>query len=107
MMIIQNWHTTRAEALRLQALDDLYMDALALIEAGDLNGALVVLEDIEAQEPYYRDVKNRILQIQDQTLLGDQLREADRAIRKRTMGSSRGILLQHVLAESRLPDGSC
>lgn len=68
---------TREEAYQLQALDDQYMDALNLIDAGDLSGALVVLEDIESQEPYFRDVKNRILQIQDQTLLGEQLREAD------------------------------
>ncbi|MCK4724863.1 MAG: hypothetical protein KAT29_03635, partial [Anaerolineales bacterium] len=68
---------TKSEAVQLQTLDDQYMDALVLIEAGDLTGALVVLMDIEAQEPYYRDVKNRILTIQDQTLLGDQLREAD------------------------------
>ena len=68
---------TRSEATQLQALGDQYMDALTLIDAGDLSGALVVLEEIEAKEPYYRDVKNRILTIQDQTLLGDQLREAD------------------------------
>ena len=68
---------TKDEALQLQSLDDKYIDALNLIEAGDLTGALVVLEEIESQEPYYRDVKNRILQIQDQTLLGDQLRDAD------------------------------
>jgi hypothetical protein len=69
--------STRQEAFKLQALEEKYLDALNLIEAGDLNGALVVLEEIESQEPYYRDVKNRILQIQDQTLLGEQLREAD------------------------------
>jgi tetratricopeptide (TPR) repeat protein len=69
--------STRQEAFKLQALEEKYLDALNLIEAGDLNGALVVFEEIESQEPYYRDVKNRILQIQDQTLLGEQLREAD------------------------------
>ena len=68
---------TKSEVIQLQTLDDQYMDALTLIDAGDLIGALVILEEIEVQEPYYRDVKNRILTIQDQTLLGDQLREAD------------------------------
>jgi tetratricopeptide (TPR) repeat protein len=67
----------REEANRLQGLDDQYAEALTLTEAGDLTAALVVLEEIEQQEPYYRDVKNRILTIQDQTLLGDQMREAD------------------------------
>lgn len=65
------------EAARLQALDTQYAEALALIDADDLLGALVILEEIERQEPYYRDVKNRIITIQDQTLLGEQLREAD------------------------------
>ena len=68
---------TREEALQLQALDDTYAEALTLVDAGDLTAALVIFEEIEAQEPYYRDVKNRIISIQDQTLLGDQLREAD------------------------------
>jgi tetratricopeptide (TPR) repeat protein len=67
----------REEANRLQGLDEQYAEALTLTEAGDLTAALVVLEEIEQQEPYYRDVKNRILTIQDQTLLGDQMREAD------------------------------
>jgi tetratricopeptide (TPR) repeat protein len=65
------------EADRLLALDQLYNEALALTDAGDLTAALVVLQEIEQQEPYYRDVKNRIILIQDQTLLGDQLRDAD------------------------------
>ena len=65
------------QANRLLALDEKYNQALALTEAGDLTGALVILEEIEREEPYYRDVKNRIILIQDQTLLGDQLREAD------------------------------
>ncbi|HUV26052.1 MAG TPA: LysM peptidoglycan-binding domain-containing protein, partial [Anaerolineales bacterium] len=69
--------STRTEAVKLQALDEQYAEAMALIDAGELTAALVVLEDIEGQQPYYRDVKNRILTIQDQTLLGDQLREAD------------------------------
>ena len=69
--------STRSEAVKLQALDEQYAEALALIDAGELTAALLVLEDIEGQQPYYRDVKNRILTIQDQTLLGDQLREAD------------------------------
>lgn len=67
----------REEANRLQGLDEQYAEALTLTEAGDLTAALVILEEIEQQEPYYRDVKNRILTIQDQTLLGDQMREAD------------------------------
>jgi len=66
-----------AEAEQLMVLDDKYAEALLLYDAGDLTAALVILEEIEQQEPYYRDVKNRILTIQDQTLLGDQLREAD------------------------------
>ncbi len=65
------------DANRLQALDQQYNEALALTEAGDLTAALVILQEIEQQEPYYRDVKNRIILIQDQTLLGDQLRAAD------------------------------
>jgi tetratricopeptide (TPR) repeat protein len=66
-----------AEAERLMVLDGKYAEALILYDAGDLPASLVILEEIEEQEPYYRDVKNRILSIQDQTLLGDQLREAD------------------------------
>jgi tetratricopeptide (TPR) repeat protein len=69
--------STRQEAVRLQGLDELYSGALGLIDEGDLTGALIILEDIEQQEPFYRDVKNRIILIQDQTLLGDQLRQAD------------------------------
>ena len=69
--------SAREQAFRLQGLDEQYTEALALTDAGDLTAALVILTEIERQEPYYRDVKNRILIIQDQTLLGDQLREAD------------------------------
>jgi len=65
------------EADRLLALDEQYNVALALTDDGDFTAALVILQEIEQQEPYYRDVKNRIILIQDQTLLGDQLREAD------------------------------
>jgi tetratricopeptide (TPR) repeat protein len=65
------------EANRLLALDQQYNEAVALTDVGDLFAALVILEEIEQQEPFYRDVKNRIILIQDQTLLGDQLREAD------------------------------
>ena len=73
----QGLEAGREEANRLQGLDEQYAEALTLTEAGDLTAALVILEEIEQQEPYYRDVKNRILTIQDQTLLGDQMREAD------------------------------
>jgi tetratricopeptide (TPR) repeat protein len=69
--------SAREQAVLLKGLDDQYSEALALTDAGDLTAALVILEEIEQQEPYYRDVKNRILTIQDQTLLGDQMREAD------------------------------
>jgi tetratricopeptide (TPR) repeat protein len=65
------------KAVHLQGLDELYSEALALIDDGDLTGALVVFEEIEQKEPYYRDVKNQIIHIQDETLLGDQIREAD------------------------------
>lgn len=69
--------SAKQEALRLQALDEQYTEALVLIDEGDLTAGLVILEEIERQEPYYRDVKNQIHNIQDQTLLGEQLREAD------------------------------
>jgi tetratricopeptide (TPR) repeat protein len=65
------------EAKRLQVLDERYIEAVALIEAGNQTAALVIFEEIEQQEPYYRDVKNQIITIHDQTLLGDKLKEAD------------------------------
>lgn len=61
----------------LKALDVQYTEALNLIEQNDLTAALVILEEIETTEPYYRDVRSRILEIQDETILGDQLQQAD------------------------------
>ena len=64
-------------ANNLQALDEQYAQAMVLVGDGDLTGAIIIFEEIERQEPYYRDVKSQIKQIQDQTLLGDELRAAD------------------------------
>ena len=64
-------------ANNLQALDEQYAQAMILVGDGDLTGAIIIFEEIERQEPYYRDVKSQIKQIQDQTLLGEELRAAD------------------------------
>ena len=65
------------KANQLQALEKQYNEALDLVEAEDLTTALILFEEIEKQEPYYRDIQNQIREIQDESLLGDQLRDAD------------------------------
>ena len=64
---------------KLIGLDARYDEALRKINLGDLNGALEVLEGIEADEPFYKDVSTRIAEIKGQFFLGDIQSQAENA----------------------------
>ncbi|HEY5729189.1 MAG TPA: LysM peptidoglycan-binding domain-containing protein [Anaerolineales bacterium] len=64
---------------KMIALDSRYDEALRKINLGDLNGALEVLEGIEADEPFYKDVSTRIAEIKGQFFLGDIQSQAEKA----------------------------
>jgi tetratricopeptide (TPR) repeat protein len=67
------------QAQRQQGLDEQYNQALALVTQGDLGAALSTFREIEAQEPFYRDVKTQIQEIEKRTTLGGMLAVANQA----------------------------
>ncbi len=60
-------------------LETKYNEAMGLINLNNMSGALDILVEIEAEEPFYRDVSLRISEIKSQSLIGDILTQADRA----------------------------
>jgi tetratricopeptide (TPR) repeat protein len=68
-----------AQTENMIALDTKYNQAIGLINLNDVSGALDILVEIEAEEPFYRDVSLRISEIKSQSLIGDILTQADRA----------------------------
>ena len=67
------------QADKMIALDARYDEALRKINLGDLNGALEVLESIEAEEPFFKDVSTRIAEIKGHFFLGDIQSQAEKA----------------------------
>ena len=60
-------------------LEERYTGAMQLINLNDLEGALVALEEINALEPFYKDVPLRIEEIRNRFFLADILAQADQA----------------------------
>lgn len=60
-------------------LETKYNEATSLINLNDQQAALDILVDIEATDPFYRDVSLRISEIKSQSLIGDILTQAERA----------------------------
>jgi len=67
------------QAQRQQSLDTQYNQALQLEAEKDLEGALAMFQEIEKQEPFFRDVKSHIVEIEKRTTLGSMLASADHA----------------------------
>lgn len=67
---------------KTQSMEKKYMQALSLIDANDLDGALGVLEDIKSEDPYYKDVSIRINAINNQFFLADLVAQAEKAYQK-------------------------
>ena len=59
------------------SLEGQYAEVLGLIEQQDWNAAQAVLQDILGQDPNYRDVSQRIAQVEKQYLLLDMMAHAD------------------------------
>jgi tetratricopeptide (TPR) repeat protein len=70
---------TITQAQRAQDLERRYFQAMGLVEAGDTQNAMAILKDIYAEEPYFKDVKLQIENIENEFLLGDLLEQADAA----------------------------
>jgi tetratricopeptide (TPR) repeat protein len=64
---------------KMLGLEAQYDEALRKINLGDMTGALDLLEGIEAKEPFYKDVTNRIAEIKGQFFLGEVLAQGDKA----------------------------
>ncbi|MGI6379391.1 MAG: hypothetical protein ACOX2R_01245 [Anaerolineae bacterium] len=58
-------------------LEQQYLAAVALQEAGDLNGALAAYMDLQVSAPNYRDVRVRVTDIRRVLAAYDMLQEAD------------------------------
>jgi tetratricopeptide (TPR) repeat protein len=67
------------EANRLQGLESRYQEAQRLYDLNDLSGALAVYEEIDGEDPFYKDVAIRIESIQNQFFMGDMLSQAEKA----------------------------
>jgi len=64
---------------QLLVLDERYNEALAKINLGEMTAAVEILEAIEAEEPFYKDVSARIADIKGQFFLGDIFAQAEKA----------------------------
>ena len=77
----RTYHAIAEEGLQAiaaeRALEQRYLDAVALQTAGDLNGALAAYMDLQLTAPNYRDIRVRVTDIR--RILGayDMLQEAD------------------------------
>lgn len=61
-------------------LANLYERGLQQIDTGDWLGARASLEQLAAKEPNYRDIRNQLMYINRQTLVGNLLSEGEAAI---------------------------
>ena len=66
-----------SQADQLGELETNYANAIALINNGDLNNALELLETIQRQQPNYKDVSQRIENVRSKLLLEDLFNEAE------------------------------
>lgn len=67
------------QAGQLRATVSLYSEAIAEMEAHHWESALALLEQIQAEQPNYRDVAQRIAFIQEQQVLTARFRQAEDA----------------------------
>jgi len=67
------------QADRMIGLDAKYQEALTKVNLGEMSAALDILQAIEAEEPFYKDVSNRIAEIKGQFFLEDMLAQAEKA----------------------------
>ncbi|HEX9027630.1 MAG TPA: hypothetical protein VF823_00565, partial [Anaerolineales bacterium] len=67
----------QAQVEKLDSLEHDYTEAQRLVGLADYQGALNVLQKIESQDPYYKDVALQITDIRRQFLFGDLLAQAD------------------------------
>jgi tetratricopeptide (TPR) repeat protein len=76
-------YTGLGDALRqtekMITLESQYEEALRKINLGEMTSAVEILENIESQEPFYKDVSMRIAEIKSQFFLGDILAQAEKA----------------------------
>ncbi|HSJ54985.1 MAG TPA: hypothetical protein VLC52_14690, partial [Anaerolineae bacterium] len=84
---------SRAYASRQKQLGDWYDDALAAEQAGDLPGALALLEQLEVQEPGYRDVADRIHSVQTREALEKDWLEAEDRVQAEDWEAATTLLL--------------
>ena len=76
------------QAEKLVALNKKYEEAMRLINLNDQTGALALLQEIETEDAFYKDVPLRIEQIKGQFMLADILSEADSAFQAGNWGES-------------------
>lgn len=76
------------QADKLVALNKKYEEAMRLINLNDQTGALALLQEIETEDAFYKDVPLRIEQIKGQFMLADILSEADSAFQAGNWGES-------------------
>jgi tetratricopeptide (TPR) repeat protein len=67
------------QAEKLVALNKKYDEAMRLINLNDQTGALALLEEIETEDAFFKDVPLRVEQIKGQFMLADILTEAEAA----------------------------
>jgi tetratricopeptide (TPR) repeat protein len=70
------------QATQLRATVSLYTEAIAQMEAHHWENALSLLEQIQAQQPGYRDVDQRIIFVQEQQILSTQFTKAETAFKR-------------------------
>jgi tetratricopeptide (TPR) repeat protein len=68
---------TRTDALLL--LDEKYNQGVKLQAGGDFMSALVIFDDLQTQNPGYKDVESRLMEIQRTSVLNDLVKSANSA----------------------------
>jgi len=71
-----------AQASQLRATASLYSEAIAQMEAHHWEDALATLQQIQMEQPGYRDVAERIVFVQEQQDLSSRFREAEAAFER-------------------------
>jgi outer membrane protein assembly factor BamD (BamD/ComL family) len=75
-----------AQASQLRATASLYSEAIAQMEAHRWEDALSLLQQIQTEQPVYRDVTERIVFVQEQQDLSVRFREAEAAFERGYFG---------------------
>lgn len=63
---------------KMNSLEERYQQAVQLMDQGNMSAALDVLESIQAEEAYYKDISIRISEIKGQVFLGDLFAQAEK-----------------------------